>query len=61
MNMFIDTNGRFDTLIKMFAHFPEKSIRYKTNFYRFLILEGLVTRRIVKPSRRKNEANINNT
>ncbi len=26
--MFIETNGRIDTLVKIFAFFPEKSIRY---------------------------------
>ncbi len=26
--LFIETNGRVDTLIKMFAFYPEKSIRY---------------------------------
>lgn len=43
--IFIETNGRMDTLIKMFAYYPEKAIRYVIRrrgkiISRFLIIEG---------------------
>lgn len=44
-SMFIETNGRIDTLIKIFAYYPDKSLRYVVKrkgriLARFLIMQG---------------------
>lgn len=45
LSMFVEGNGRIDTLVKIFAFFPEKSIRYIAKkrgkvITRFLVMEG---------------------
>jgi len=41
--MFIEANGRFDALIKIFGYYPEKAVRYTAKKKGKIIVRFLIT------------------
>lgn len=57
--MFIEANGRIDALIKIFAFFPERSIKYlikKKNvpMVSFFVIEGGASKKIWSKNKKED-------